>query len=233
MKKLAIGCAIVLAIALVGFGVAGYYAYRWAQPMIQNAGDYLDRAREMSRLGDRVANKAPYIPPASGELTQSQVERYLAVQTRVREEMATRWAEIESKAAQIQEKTKGNQSASADGLRRDRRELTFAEFTSALSDLSGLYMDARRVQVNALNVQKFSDAEYSWVRLRVYEAAGIEVANGIDMSRVEELAREGALKSNVKLPDMPKPQAPETNRKLIKPHLAKLKDGFALAFLGL
>lgn len=222
MKKLLAGCLVVLVIALIGFGVAGFYAYRWARPMIQNAGDYLDRAREMSRLGDRVANKAPYIPPASGELTQSQVERYLAVQTRVRDEMKTRWAEIESKAAQIQEKTKGNQ-----------HELTFAEFTSALSDLSGLYMDARRSQVNALNVQKFSDAEYSWVRLRVYEAAGIEVANGIDLSRVEELAREGALKSNMKLPDMPKPQVPETNRKLIKPHLAKLKDGFALAFLGL
>ena len=222
MKKLLVGCLVVILIACVGFAVAGYYAYRWAQPMIQNAGDYLDRAREMSRLGDRVANKSPYSPPPSGELTQSQVDRYLAVQSRLRDELAARWKEIETKAAQIQEKTKGNQG-----------ELTFTEFTTVLSDLSGIYLEARREQVNALNVHKFSDAEYSWVRLRVYEAAGIEVANGIDMSRVEELAREGALKSNVRLPDMPKPQVPETNRKLIKPHLAKLQDGFALAFLGL
>ncbi len=54
MKKIAIGCVIVLAIAVVGLGVAGFYAYRWAQPMIQSTGDYLDRAREMARLGDRV-----------------------------------------------------------------------------------------------------------------------------------------------------------------------------------
>jgi len=64
--------------------------------------------------------------------------------------------------AEIREKTQNNQ-----------RELTFAEFTSVLSDLSGIYMDARRAQVDALNVHKFSDAEYTWVRNRVYEAAGM------------------------------------------------------------
>src|SRR5687768_7198501 len=71
MKKVLAGCLIVLVIAVIGFGVAGYYAYRWAQPMIQNTGDYLERARQMARLGDRIQNRAPYVPPASGELTTS------------------------------------------------------------------------------------------------------------------------------------------------------------------
>src|SRR5687768_11846132 len=64
VKKVLVGCLIVLVIAMIGFGVAGYYAYRWAQPMIQSTSDYLERAREMSRLGDRIANKSPYVPPA-------------------------------------------------------------------------------------------------------------------------------------------------------------------------
>jgi len=222
MKKVLAGCLIVLAIAVIGFGVAGYYAYRWAQPMIQNTGDYLERARQMARLGDGIQNRAPYVPPGSGELTASQVDRFVAVQARVREELGARWAEIETKSAEIREKTQNNQ-----------RELTFAEFTSVLSDLSGIYMDARRAQVDALNVHKFSDAEYTWVRNRVYEAAGMEVASGIDLSQVEALARDTAMKTNVKLPDIKKPNVPTTNMALVKPHLAKLKEWVPMAMLGL
>jgi hypothetical protein len=222
VKKVLAGCLIVLVIALIGFGVAGYYAFRWAQPMVQNAGDYIERARQMGRLGDRIQNRAPYVPPASGELTSSQVDRFVAVQTRVRDELGARWTEIETKSAEIREKTQNNQ-----------RELTFAEFTSVLSDISNIYMKARRAQIDALNVQKFSDAEYTWVRNRVYEAAGMEVASGIDMSKIEALARESAMKSNVKLPDIKKPDVPQANIKLIKPHLAKLKEWIPLAALGL
>ena len=221
MKKLVFGCAIVLAIALVAFGVAGYYAYRWAQPMLQNTANYLDRAREMSRLGDRVNNKATYVAPASGELTQSQIDRYLAVQARVRDEMGARLKEIDAKSAEIREKTK------------DGRQLTFTELTSVVSDLAGLYVDARREQVNALNVHKFSDAEYTWVRLRVYEAAGMEITSGIDFAKIEQMATDSGVNVKLDTENIPKPQVPEANRKLIKPHLAKLKDGFALAFLGL
>lgn len=222
MKKVLAGCLIVLVVALIGFGVAAYYAYRWAQPMIQSTGDYLDRAREMTRLGDRVQNRAPYVPPDTGELTAAQVERFIAVQGRVRDELGARWTDIETRSAEIREKTQNNQ-----------RELTFAEFTTVLSDVSSLYLEARRAQVEALNIHKFSDGEYTWVRNRVYEAAGMELAGGIDLSKIEAMARESAMKNNVKLPDMPKPNVPEANLKMVKPHLAKLKESFPLALLGL
>jgi hypothetical protein len=221
MKKLAIGCAIVLAIAVCGFAAAGYYAYRWAQPMIQDTADYLDRARELTRLGDRVDNKSRYVPPASGELTRSQIDRYLAVQSRVHDQLGARWAEIEKKSADIRDKT------------RDGRELTFTEFTTVLSDLSGLYLEARREQVDALNVHKFSDAEYTWVRLRVYEAAGMEITSGIDVSKIEQVAKDAGVEVRLDASNVPKPDVPAANRTLIKPHLAKLKEAFALAFLGL
>ena len=232
MKKVLAGCLIGLVIALIGFGGACYYAVSWVQPMLQGTSEYLERARQMARLGDRIQNRSPYVPPASGELSASQVDRFVAVQRRVRDELGARWAEIETKSAQIREKTQ-NSSASAGGLRGDRQELTFAEFASVLSDLSNLYMEARRAQVDALNVQKFSDAEYTWVRNRVYEAAGMEVASGIDMSKLEALARESAMKSNVTLPDIKKPDVPQANIKLIKPHLAKLKESLPIAILGL
>jgi hypothetical protein len=218
MKKVLAGCLIVLVVAMIGFAAAGYYAYRLAQPMIQSTGEFLDRAREMSRLGDGVANKSRYVPPADAELTEAQLERFLAVQTRVRDELGARWAEIEKKSAEIREKTK------------DGRELTFAEFTAVFSDLANIYLDARREQVNALNVHKFSDSEYWWVRMRVYEAAGMEITSGIDVSKLEQMAKDNGMA--IKLEDA-KPNVPETNIKLVRPHLAKIKESFSLAMLGL
>lgn len=231
MKKILAGCLIVFVIALAALGVAGFYAFRWAQPMLENTASYLDRARELSRLADRITNKSPYVPPENGQLTATQIERFVAVQTRVRDELGTRWTEIETKSAQIREKaTEGTDNTDK---RVSGRDLTIAEFTSVFSDLAGIYAEARRAQVNALNVQRFSDAEYTWVRRRVYEAAGLEIAGSIDMSKFEELAREGAMKSNVKLPDLPKLNVPEANIKLVKPHLAKIKEWVPMAFLGL
>jgi len=222
VKKILVGCLIVFVVAVIGLSVAGFYAFRWARPMIESTSNYLDRAREMSRLADRITIKAPYVAPQNGELSATQVERFVAVQTRVRDELGTRWSDIETKSAELREKTRDNQ-----------RDLTLTEFTAVFSDLAGIYMEARRAQVNALNVQRFSDAEYTWVRRRVYEAAGMEIAGGIDMSKIEDLAREGALKSNVTLPDMPRPNVPEANIKLVRPHLAKIKEWVPMAFLGL
>ncbi len=218
MKKILFGCLIVLVIAMIGFAVAGYYAYRLAQPMIQSTGEFLDRARELSRLGDRVANQSTYVAPDDGELTEAQLDRFLAVQTRVRDELGARWAEIEKKSAEIREKT------------QDGRQLTFTEFTTVFSDLAGIYMDARREQVNALNVHKFSDSEYWWVRMRVYEAAGMEITSGIDLSKLEQMAKDNGVRVEL---DKARPQVPEANIKLVRPHLVKLKESFPLAIVGL
>ena len=160
--------------------------------MIDSAGDYVARAREMVSIGDRITNKAPFVPPVNGELTPSQVDRFIAVQGRVRSDMGDRWGQIEAKSAEIQRRTQNNKT-----------DLSLTEVASVFSDLANIYIEARKVQVNALNVHKFSDDEYSWVRRRVYEAAGVQLAHGIDMSRIEDIARSGAQKGGMNIPDMP------------------------------
>jgi hypothetical protein len=222
MKKLLGGCLIVIAIAFIGLGVAAYYAYRAAKPMIDSAGDYVARAREMVSIGDRITNKTPYVPPVNGELTSSQVDRFIAVQGRVRSDMGDRWGQIEAKSAKIQRRTENNKT-----------DLSLNEVASVFSDLANIYIEARRVQVNALNVHKFSDDEYFWVRRRVYEAAGMQLAHGIDMSRIEDIARSGAQKSGMNIPDIPTPEIPQTNIRLVKPHVARLKEWIPMAVLGL
>ena len=222
MKKILTGCLIVLVIAMIGFAVAGYYAYRAMKPVIDNATNYMDTATEVARLGENITNKTPFEPPTNGELTNTQLERFLAVQTRVRSELGDKWGEIEKKSAEIK--------AKADRNRPDR---TLSEFTSVFSDIANIYLEGRRAQVNALNVQKFSEAEYQWVRARVYEAAGVSLAGNIDLSDIENLARQNAGQSGVELPKMDLPDVPEKNIALVKPHAAKVKEWIPMAALGL
>ena len=222
MKKVLAGCLIVIVIAIIGFGVVAFYAYRAMKPVIDNASNYMDKAREITRLGDEIKIKTRYEPPANGELTATQVERFLAVQTRVRSDLNGQWEQIEKKSAEIKAKADAN-----------RQDWTLAEFTSVFTDIGSIYLAGRKSQVNALNVQRFSEEEYDWVRMRVYEAAGVELAGGIDLSKIEGLARENAGKNGVDIPKMDLPKVPQKNVGLVKPHAAKLKEWLPMAFLGL
>ena len=222
MKKVLAGCLIVLVIALIGFGVASYYAYRAMRPVVENGLSSLDKAREVTRLGEDIKNKSTFEPPANGELTESQVERFLAVQTRVRTDLGDKWGEIEKKASEIR--------AKAD---RNSNDWTLSEFTAMFSEIGGLYLDGRKSQIVALNTQRFSEAEYEWVRMRVYEAAGVEMAGNMDLAKIEALARDHASQNGVNLPKMDLPKVPEKNVALVKPHVTKIKEWVPLAVLGL
>lgn len=222
MKKILGGCLIVLVIATVGFGVAGFYAYRAARPMFDNAADYVARARELATLSDKVTNQSPYTPPASGELTPAQVERFIAVQGRVRSELGDRWTEFEKAAESLKQKVESRQST-----------WSFSEVSDIVSNFMGIYTEARKAHVTALNVHKFSDEEFSWVRLRVYEAGGMQLVDSFDTSAIEALFRDGAEKSGVAVPDIAMPKVPEANIKLVTPHAAKLREWLPMAMLGL
>jgi hypothetical protein len=221
MKKILAGCLIVVVIAMIGLGVAAFYAYRAVRPVIDNAANYMDKAREMARIGEDIKIKTRFDPPSNGELTDSQVDRFVAVQTRVRADLNDQWDQIEKKSAELKARAQNS------------KDWTLAEFTNVFSDIANIYLIGRRAQVDAINVQRFSEEEYQWVRMRVYEAAGVQLAGGMDLSRIEGLARENAGKSGVEIPQMDLPEVPETNIKLVKPHAGKLKEWIPMAVLGL
>jgi len=221
MKKILTGCLIVAVIAMIGLSVAAFYAYRMAKPMLDSAAGYMAAANEVARLGDRVANKTDYTPPAGGELTAAQVDRFMAVQARVSGALKDRWAEIETRSAEFRKRS------------QDHKDVTLSDLQNMLSTIGSVWIDGRREQVNALNIHKFSDDEYAWVRRRVWEAAGVEMAGSIDMSAFGDLARQGAQNTHLDLPELPPAEVPEANIRLVKPHLAKLKGWMPMAVLGL
>ena len=223
MKTFLAGCLVILVIGVIVAGVATFWAYRAAKPMYQTASEYLARTKELAALGDRIQTKTPFVPPQNGELTTGQVERFLAVQTRVRVELGDRWSELTAKADAIKAKAEASRGES----------LSLTDVVGVFSDFTGIFIDARRAQVTALNVQKFSADEYRWVRRRVYEAAGVQLAGGLDLSAIEEVARQGAARGGVQVPEMPRPDVPATNVEIIRPHMQKVRELIPLAFLGL
>jgi hypothetical protein len=178
----------------------------------------LGRLGELADLDKQIANRGTFSAPASGELTASQVERFVRVQRHMRQGLGARMKEIESKYQ---------------GLASDSsRQPSPSEVFSGLADLAGLFVDARRFQVDALNTEGLSQSEYDWVKAHVYAAAGIEVVSRIDLSQIEEMARDGAAQVGVDPPEVPTPDVPDRNRQLVKPHLAEMKEWLPLAFFG-
>ncbi|MCA1584252.1 MAG: hypothetical protein LC791_05590 [Acidobacteria bacterium] len=144
------------------------------------------------------------------------MDRFARVQARVRQQLGTRMDEIEKQHASL----KSNETPSP------------AEALSAVKEVFGLFVDARRYQVEALNEQKFSQSEYDWVRARVYSAAGMQFSSGFDFRKLEEMARSGQSQVGA-TPNFDLPDVPERNRTLVKPHMAKMDEWLPLAFFGL
>jgi hypothetical protein len=222
VKKLAAGCLVVAVIGIVAAGIALYFGYRAVSPMIDNAATVLEQAREAAAQSDRIDNTATFTPPADGELTEAQVRRFLAVHERTRTSLGSRWTELQAQADRLGQQAKD-----------DARRLSFTEVAAMVRSLGSIIVEARRAHVDALNAEQFSASEYTWVRLRAYEAAGLEVIEGIDWSAIQDAIRDGARNVGVPEPTVPRPDIPARNRELVKPHLDELKAWLPLTVLGL
>jgi hypothetical protein len=219
MQKLLAGCLVIVVLGTVAVAVALYFGYRAAQPLIDNATGWVQQAKDMAAESDRVENKTAFQPPASGELTEAQLRRYLAVHDRVRKALGPRWAELQAKGRSFEEREGG-------------RDLSLSEIGAMLAELRGVMTEARRAHVDALNAEGLSSSEYGWVRLRAYEAAGIEVASSLDWSALQDMIKKGSDQVGVPAPTVSAPDVPERNRELVKPHIATLKEWLPLTVLG-
>jgi hypothetical protein len=221
MKKLLVGCLIILALGGIFLGVGAYFLYRAASPMLQDARNYLQRMSELGEVEKSVANKSSYAPPATNELSSAQMQRFARVQDSVRVELGQRMAEIDEKYKHLK-----------DSVERNDQPPSIGDMLSALGEMTHVIVDARRFQVAALNREGFSLAEYAWVRDRVFEAAGTEWTSRIDLHKLEEAVRKGTGSDGFEVPQLPSPNVPEQNRALVKPYLEQMNRWIPLAFFG-
>ena len=215
MKKLLIGCLVLAVVLAVTAGAASYYLYRKVDSTISGFKE-LGTVPELERS---VRNKTPFTPPASGELTGPQLNRYLDVQQQVRARLGAGAAKIEQKYKTL--------------LAKDSATIVDAPaIIAAYRDLATTYVDAKRAQVGALNDAGLSLEEYRWVRRQAYAAIGMPLME-FDVAQIMADIKAG------RTPEQPTPSmnltptAQPGTVKLVEPHRKALEANAGLAFFGL
>ena len=103
---------------------------------------------------------------------------------------------------------------------------------SAYRDLAVGYVEAKQVQVDALNEAGFSLAEYRWVRSQAYTALGMPMMD-MDVGKIVEDIQAGRTPGEPQRTLPIGPTGPPVNHELVKPHRKMLEDNVGLAFFGL
>jgi hypothetical protein len=216
MKKLAIGCGIAL--LLTGMAAAGvaYYVYR-------QVGSAFTQLAELGKVPDLergVRNQARFAPPASEELTASQVARLIQVQSSVRQKLGDRMGAFNAKYKTLAEK-------------KDASYSDAPALLQAYSDLALTWLEGKRTQIDALNDAGLSLDEYRWIRDQAYRAIGMAYMD-FDIGRIVDEARRGVSPSgSSQLRGSMGPAGPASNRALTQPVKQQLADNIALASFGL
>ena len=223
MKKLAIGCAVVL--VLFGIAAAGvsYYIYRQARSMVAQFAEL----SQVPGIERSLKFRGSYTPPASGEMTAGQVERLLRVQTKIKQRLGARFAELDQKYKTLTQK----------------KEATIADMPALMAayrDLAAAWVEAKRTQVDALNEAELSLDEYRWIRDQAYRALGMPFVD-LDVGKLADALKGGNMNIEVgprtsqpgTLRGSIGPSGPEANRKLVEPFKKQLEDNVPLASFGL
>jgi hypothetical protein len=216
MKKLAIGCGLVL--VLTGAAAAGvaYYLYRQVSSTIAQFSGFAD----LPELDERVQNKRPYTPPASEEVTESQIEKLAQVQSRIRQSLGQKIAEFEAKYKVLLDK-------------KDATLVDMPAVVSAYGDLASTWIEAKRTQVEALNAAGLSLEEYRWIREQAYRALGKAFVD-LDIGKFIEQAKQGVSPEAIgQLRGALEPGGPVINRERVERFKKILEENLALASFGL
>lgn len=197
--KLLGGCLIVGVLLLAVGGGAVYWIV--LRPLWQGASALIDSAQQwqqVAQLEQRVRNREPFSAPTDARLEAAQIADFVVVQEAMAERLGDRWQQLETKYREL----KASQQ-------RDGREPGVQDMLVAYADLSGLIVEAKRAQVEALNASGLSLEEYRWIRGQAFTALGL-------------VAQESVLDGS----------ALAANAELLRPHRALLVKTTASAWLG-
>lgn len=224
MRKFVAGCLAggLLLVAVAG-GLA-YLAWDVIRPVVTTVTEVTDgvkRLGEVTDLDEALTARGPFTAPERGELTEAQVARFIRVQTAVREVVGTRMQRFADTYRALGRAPDGTE-----------RVPSLSDLLGGLSGLSDVYLEAWRAQVAAMNAEGFSRDEFAWVRLRVYQAAGLDAVryDARDLERVFESVARGV---QLEVPTVTLPDAPAVNKALVKPHLELMRQWVPLAVFGL
>lgn len=163
MKKALTGCLLVsLLVLAVGGAALWYFVLR---PGWNAASELIDTGKqwtELVQIDAQVANAEEFAPPSDGRLGGDTLQRFLAVQQDLDARIGARLATLETKYREIEAQQQASGQAPS-----------MQQAIGAYGDLFGLLKEAKQAQVDALNAQNLSLAEYRWARNQAYAALAL------------------------------------------------------------
>jgi hypothetical protein len=163
MKKALTGCLVVVVLVVV----VGGGAFWWfvARPAWQAGSEMVGAARqwaELAQIEQKIDNRADFAAPSDGVIPPETLQRFLAVQQDIDARVGARLGVLETKYKEIE----AQQKASG-------REPDLQQVLAAYGDLFALIKEAKQAQIDALNAQRLSIAEYRWARNQAYAAIAL------------------------------------------------------------
>ncbi len=205
MQKFLIGCLVVIAVAVVAGGTAGYFLV--LKPMWGAATEMSQFVTSYQALNEEIERSESFDPPADGNLDQARFQRFLVAQREMRSTMAGELTALEGKWKDIQAE-----------IEEKGRNANFIEIAGAYRDLAGLLIDAKQAQVQALNRYQFSLEEYIWVRNQTFRALGEQVA----VTAIGDQGQSAMTR-----------QVSDEVMAMVTPHREELMEGYVMAWFGL
>lgn len=216
-KKIAIGCLVIGLVVLIAGGLLTYnFVYKPVMGSVSSL-------QEIHEKNEQIDNQSAYQAPADNELSENQVERFVAVQSQIQQGIEDRLAEFEQKYEELDTELQN-------------REPTITEIMNAWGDIVDLYSDAKQIQVEALNEYDFSLSEYRFVQQSFYNALGMELFS-YNIDQIAEAASQGNF--NMNLEEYEKQQAemeqqvPQVNRELVSQYADSAESWLVFSWWGL
>jgi hypothetical protein len=218
MKKGLIGCLLVgVLLIAAGAGLAYFYIVR---PIVGAGTAVVEGARDWARSADAEAairNQSPFTAPEDGRLTPDQVNRFVAILSNVQLRMGADFETLRTEYERMQ----AEQAAAG-------RNPDVGDVIGAYKGLGDLVARAREAQVEGLNRQNMSLAEYRWIRDQAYSALPFLDMNPdaiVAPKPPEGAAVDAATGEVIEIPDEPVEAAPAEG----EPATAPVDDGLEYA----
>lgn len=206
-RPLIIGILVFLLLVIGGGGALAYvYVVRPAMSTVNAARDLA----QIQQLENRVRDRSVYAVPGDGVLEPAQVERYLSASRAILGGLQGQLGRLESRYEQIEQ---------------EGRDPNLRELARAYADILRLVVDAKELQVEALNDNDFSLSEYAWVRGQVIRAAGFETFQ-VDLNALANDSSSAAIREL-------SATVPTANVELVRPYAHELEEMLPLAAFGL
>jgi len=219
MKNFAIGCLVVF---LLVVGVGGFFAYQYVIKPSMGVVQNVQELEKLEELNDTIINKTTFTIPSNNELTEAQVADYVGTLRFMREDLQDEYDKLKTSVTSL-DNLSGNILGNIQNI------------TAMSGDLIDTVKEAKLSEIKAINDANYSFEEYTWVRERVLEAAGLS-AYSFGVDQLTQFAEQDGSETLQSLEEemqssLDNANVPQNNIDLVQPYLEELTEFISLVNL--